>query len=256
MKNVKIIIVGNQFGAFSNNQNILTYEQFQCLIEMEKNNLTSESKYQIYLGQGLSDLNIDSIYETGKSSVLAGRFSFIGFMQRNKRAVSHFTHKKCIISEPEKISDHLFMCSLMLDESDTELDVPSNSLHIQGMVLIDAAHQMARSVSEKFFIFPLDNERKNFVLNRINSSFFEYVFPLGIEFIFKMEQFRHGLDGNFQAEAIIQVKQNKKLMMSVDIDFSVMEKNTLLNIERHMAAYVVNDIIYAPNNLSVFGLIE
>ncbi|MDR3504441.1 MAG: hypothetical protein P4L79_17885 [Legionella sp.] len=236
----KIIIVGNQFAEFANNQTIFTYDQFQYMLETEPSD--SQNKYHIYIGQGLSDLKIASTHKILKSSVLADRFSFIGSMQRNKRAVSYFDPNKFIISEPEKMSEYLFKCYLMLDDSD---DITEQ--HIQGTVLLEAVQQMVKSISTKFFISSLKNEKKSFVLNQVNSTFMEYVFPLDVEFIFKLEQFRYGLDDNFNAAGMIQVKQNKKIMMSVDIDFSIMEKNTLLNIESHMAVLAVNDIINGPN---------
>ena len=241
MKNINIIIIGNQFSEFSNGQNILTYGQFRCMLK--KGLPDNQVKYQIYIGQGLSDSMIDSIYKMLKSFSWTERFSFIGLMQRNRRAVSYFNHKQCIISEPEKISDYLFRCYLMLNEQDT---THSTEQHIQGLALLEAAQQMVESISAKFFISPLMSEKKSFVLNQVNSTFWEYVFPLDVEFICKLKQFRYGLDGNFKADAAIQVKQNKKIVMAVDIGFSIMEKATLLNIENHMGTSLVNDLINGP----------
>lgn len=201
-----------------------------------------ESKYQIYIGQGLSDLMIDSI-KMLQCSFCADRVSFIGCMQRNKRASSYFESKQCIISEPKKMSDNLFKCYLMLDESNADYA----GQHIKGTVLLEAVQQMVKSVSASFFIPSLRSEKKSFVLNYLNATFLEYVFPLDVEFTCKFEQFRYGLDGNFKAGTTIQVKQNKKIMMSVDIDFSLMDKNTLLNIESHMADSAVDEILNAPN---------
>ena len=108
---------------------------------------------------------------------------------------------------------------------------------------------MARSVSEIFFVSPQKKEQKSFVLSQLNFTFNEYIFPLDVEYFFKIEQLRHGLDGNFNAAATLYVKQNKKIMMSVDIDFSVMEKNTLLDIERHMAACAVDALLINASNV-------
>lgn len=247
MEKLKIVIIGNKLNDFANNKNILTYQQFNYLLKIESKLAGSTNKYKIHLGQGLSDLQIKSVFENIYDLNLIDRFSLSGVMHKIGRAGCGLTHKikteNSMISEPEKISELTFRSYLMLDESCAEMSDHITGQHIQGMVLIEAARQMVNAVSEKFLIHSHSRKRKGFVLHSLNSTFLEYIFPLDVEFIFKLEKLRHGLDGNFKAHANIQALQNSKLMMSIDIGFSVMEKNTLLGLESQRAETAVEKVI-------------
>lgn len=251
MMELKIVIIGNRLTEFANNENILTYEQFNYLLKIESKLSESQNKYKIHLGQGLSDLQIESICNQIQKKELKNRFKFFEGFHNISRASRLLTHKHKIensmISEPEKISELEFKSYLMLDDSCAEMSDHLTGQHIQGMVLIEASRQMINSISEKYLITKNITKKKGFVLNFLNSEFYEYVFPLDVELIFRLEKIRNGLDGNFKAEASVQIIQNNKPMMTVEIGFSVMEKTTLINIESQMAKLAVKQKINTPS---------
>lgn len=256
MRELRIVIIGNRLTEFANNENILTYEQFDYLLQIESKLSDSQHKYKLHLGQGLSDLQIEAICNQIQYKELKTRFKLFDGFRPIYRANSQLTHKRKIensmISEPEKIAALQFKSYLMLDDSCAEMSDHLTGQHIQGMVLIEASRQMVNSVSEKYLITQNNNNKKGFVLNFLNSKFYEYVFPLDIEMIFKVEKIRNGLDGNFKAEASIQILQNAKLMMAVEIGFSVMEKATLISLESQMAKLAVKQKI----NTSVLQIVS
>lgn len=247
MKELRIVIIGNRLTEFANNKNILTYDQFNYLLQIESKLTDSQNKYTLHLGQGLCDLQIQAICKQIHDKDLDTRFKLYNDLFPIFRANSQLTHKRKIensmISAPKKISDSEFKSYLMLNDSCAEMSDHLTGQHIQGMVLIEASRQMVNSVSEKYLITKSNSKKKGFVLNYLNSKFHEYVFPLDVEIIFKIEKIRHGLDGNFKATAFIQIFQNHNLMMTIDIGFSVMEKESLLEIESQMAKAAVKERI-------------
>ena len=84
MKSLKIIIVGNQYAELSDNQTVFTYKQFQNFAESESKISHLQNNYQIYLGQGLSDLTIDLIRHNIMTYNLRERFSFAAGQGRSK----------------------------------------------------------------------------------------------------------------------------------------------------------------------------
>lgn len=250
MKDLKIIIIGNRLTEFANNRNILTYDQFNYLLQIESKSF-DQNRYEIHLGQGLSDLQINIILKNLNKPNLH-RFSLSGVLHQLERAGSALTHKRKIennmISTPEKISEFIFKSYLMLDESCAEMLDHVTGQHIQGMVLVEAARQMVNSVSEKFLISKQIQGKKGFVLNALNATFLEYVFPLDVELIFNTEKLREGLYGNFKANADIHLFQNNRLVMSVEVDFSVMEKTALLGLESQRAESAINEVIQISKN--------
>ncbi|VEG92516.1 AfsA-related hotdog domain-containing protein [Legionella spiritensis] len=250
MKELRIVIIGNRLTEFANNENILTNAQFNYLIQIESKIPDSQNIYKLHLGQGLSDFQIEAIRNQIQDDQLKNRFKFYDGLHNICRATRQLTHKHKIensmISEPERISELEFKSYLMLDDSCAEMSDHLTGQHIQGMVLIEASRQMVNSVSEKYLISKNSTRKKGFVLNSLSSKFYEYVFPLDIELIFRLEKIRDGLDGNFKAEASVQIIQNNKLMMSFEVGFSVMDKTTLTGIESQMAKLAVKQKINTP----------
>lgn len=251
-----IIIIGNKLNEFANNKNIFTFDQFYSLLQIEKAlEQSSHNQYLIKFGQGLSDSQITNIKNEIKSHVISNRFILRGNIAFLKRAHSLLTHKKQIqnimISEPEKCSNHLYKSFLMLDENCIELSDHSTGQHIQGMVLIEASRQLINAVSEKYLITEKSKEKKGFVLNSLTSKFFEFVFPLEVEFNLKIDKIRFGLNNNFQAEATISIHQQDKLMMEINFHFSAYDEKTLLNIESKMASESVNNYFTQTNSKAI-----
>jgi hypothetical protein len=255
MKKVNIILVGNTLTTFANNKNIFTYDQFNSLLEVEHKLNISQNSYLISLGQGLSDTQIQALPSHIASLDLSERFTLSDELLHLKRATRQATHKRnadnIMISSPVKHAETAFKSYLMLNEQCAEMSDHLTGQHIQGMVLIEAARQMINAVSEEHLIQRDRDIRKGFVLNSIESTFIEYVFPSEVSFHLTLNHMRGGLGGNFKAEASIDVRQHNKLMMKIDLGFSVIDKTTLLDIESMMAAQSVAQSLSFHQGLSV-----
>lgn len=237
MENLKkIYVVSNKLSTFARHKNIFTVDNFLAKVRSKKDASTlSLNPYEVNLGQGLNDEEIDGIINLIVFLDLENLFILNSLSWSKKRSSKQLTHKhkdqNIIISEPKKLSCEEYQSDLMLNESCAEMSDHITGQHIQGMVLIEAARQMVNSVSEKFLIPKGDSIRKGFVLNGMNVKFNHYVLPLDVELNFVIRKLRRGLGGNFKVDSIVNVIQNSQLMMSIQIDFSVMDKVTLLNIE-------------------------
>lgn len=239
MENLNVMVIGNRLHEFANNKNILIFDQFSHLLSIESKLLNSQNNYLVTIGQGLNSQQINDIKEKIEQLNLSHRFHLAGELAHAIRASSELTHKlkseNSMISEPHRLSASTFKSYLLLDEACAEMSDHITGQHIQGMVLLEASRQMVNSVAEKYLISDKNTARKGFVLNSINSTFFEYVFPLEVELIFTLDNIRNGLNNDFKAEASISVYQHEEIMLEINVIFSVMDKKTLLNIESKMA---------------------
>src|SRR5215216_3782767 len=95
MKELKIIIIGNRLVEFSNNKNVLTYDQFIYFLQIEKKS-TIQNKYKIYLGQGLNDSQIKEILENINNPIFLHRFSLLGFLHQLERAGNDLIQRRKI----------------------------------------------------------------------------------------------------------------------------------------------------------------
>ena len=244
---IKIFIVGDKLNTFSKNNNIFTYEQFKALFTCETKLESSNNSYMVFICQGLSDARMLSIYKLLKTSKGSERFQLANSDLMQKRASKKQTHKhksqNVMISGVHQITDSQYLCHLMLDENCAEMSDHLTGQHIQGMVLVEATRQMVNAVSERYLIPEEELANKGFVLNSLNATFKEYLFPLNISLHMNILDLRKGLNGDFKAKCRIEIMQSEQVKLAVDVDFSVMSKSVLSHIESSMAKKLVEHSI-------------
>lgn len=225
-----IIIVGDHFAKFGENDNVFTFSKAVKILSANK----YENDYQIIFGQGLSKENIEelkklSCHDADKTLL----FNRTPLLWETTHNVHKHKAENVLISETLKTGDVSYQCHLLIDDDDAEMSDHITGQHIQGMVLLEACRQMINSVSERFLI--KSGSEKSFVLHEINSEFKEYLFPVDSVMEMTVRHFRSGLRGDFTAECMITVIQNNTLCLCVTIKFSAIDKEYLSLIEQQMA---------------------
>ncbi|PHM45238.1 AfsA-related hotdog domain-containing protein [Xenorhabdus miraniensis] len=227
-----IVVVGDRFAEFSENDNVFTFTQALKFLSAAK----CDDNYQVIFGQGLSKEDIEEF----KNSLCHGDTDKMLLLNQTHllRETPQNTHKNkaenILISETIKTGENSYQCNLLIDDSCAEMADHVTGQHIQGMVLLEACRQMVNSVSERFLI--KTSSEKSFVLHAMNSEFKEYLFPVASSMEMAINHFRRGLRGDFTAECIITVMQNSIICLCVTIKFSAIDKGYLSLIEQQMAA--------------------
>ena len=245
MSNITLLILGAEFILNSSHVQVMSYEQFCDLITCDADTFCSEKSrdhYHIYLGQGLSDETIRAITNKIACPSIAARYSLINMRHLNKRATALVNNTRSIISQPQQISEHVFHSALMLDESrgDAIGEVPR--FNINAQILNNAAEQMAGYIATHVLSSQEQMHMKQFTLHQLGSRFAECILPLDVTLCFELNHLRHGLDGNFKAEATVQIMQNDKVVECIDLKFSVMDKALLLEAERYFADLALSEV--------------
>lgn len=245
MRTYVLTIIGNRLTAFAKNQHIMTYDGFCYLLTVESQLFNSKNRYLVRMGQGLSDDQLISIQDKINRLDLSHRVVISLIVDNLNRASDKLSHKRHVkntmISTPTKLADSSYKSYLMLDENCAEMSDHITGQHIQGMVLLEAARQMVNAVSEEYLIAKNTSSSKGFVLNKLCSSFHSYVFPLEVELHLSLSKIRHGLNGDFNAVASIVIQQQQQMKMTIDLDFSVLDKASLSLIEDSMALAALNE---------------
>jgi len=244
-----ICVVGNKLQEFANNKNIFTAKQFFQLVALEKKLHNSKNLYCVHFGQGLNDATLAKINAVFSDSDLQKKFFPKTRSSVIKRASSELTHKRkaknSMISDPVKKADDNYEAYLMLDENCDEMSDHLTGQHIQGMVLVEAARQMINSISEKYLIGEDNKGKISFILNSIESKFFQYVFPTEVKMQLEMQSLREGRKGNFKAIAKVSFIQNDTNMLDVLLNFSVMSKSFIMTTEGEMAQNSIQQLLIA-----------
>lgn len=220
----KVLIVGKQFAAFANHKDIFHFDQCEEFFnELTKN----PKKYLLYLGQGLSDPQIK--YLRNKMSSNNEWIKKHGKMYMIQRAPGFYTNSHPIISDPQKMNEETYQSYLMINDSTENSD---NISQITSMSLIKAAHQFLEIVSKKYFLTQQVSKEKTFIFNPIQAHVYAEIYPIDLTLELKIETYRPGLDFNFKAIGVIDFIQNEKIVASTTIEFGLLQKDILLNIQQ------------------------
>lgn len=245
MGNISLLILGAEFIVNSSHVHVMSYEQFCDLIHCDTDSLCSEKStghYHIYLGQGLSDETIHAITKMIACPSIAARCTLMNMRHLNKRAPALVHNARSIISEPLRISEHVFHSTLMLDELCGGATGEMLRFNVNTKMLSGAAEQMARYIAAHFLSSQEQMNMKQFTLHQLGARFAECILPLDVALCFELNYLRHGLDGNFKAEATVQIIQNDKVVECIDLEFSVMDKALLLEAERYLADLALSEV--------------
>jgi hypothetical protein len=190
-----VLIVGNKFVEFSNkNEMVMTIDEFKQALFSR----SISGDLRVIIGQGveLNDLM------TTEHLILS--YQKLGYSVKIEEAekvhdqIDHshqrFVHKhgrqNVLISKPERVTDTLYTAWLSIqDENELLLDHMTGQ-HIQGMVLTESARQMMLSVTENFYLEKEERGNRYFVLNRVNSEYINFTFPLDVRIDFVIQSLR------------------------------------------------------------------
>ncbi len=228
-----LYVVGDHFGSFSKLENVYTYSAI--MKKIESNEFKFLRKFYYVIGQGISKSERKQLQElshNGQIGLIANGYQ--------KPASTCLTHKQknenIIITEPLMyVRDKIYRAYLAIDDSCAEMSDHVTGLHIQGMVLTEAARQMMLAVAEKFILKPSDRGNSYCVLTKMTSQFFQFAFPVDVKIEHEILQLFTENKKGYEVNTRTQFVQNNKIVAHVDIDYKFRDKSILESIENKMA---------------------
>lgn len=176
-----LLVVSDKFKEFASNKDVITRSDLYDLINAENLIYPKLQRIALILGQGFSENDIDLLLESVNKSKNRHYFD-TNFLSNNyKKASKELTHKRHIenilISDPERTSESAFAAQLLIDERCDMMSDHQTGLHVQGMLLVEAARQLYLAIMEKF-ILPNCEKSLYFVFNELKVNYSKFNFPL------------------------------------------------------------------------------
>lgn len=237
-----LYIVGDRFLHFADGETVLTASELVNLLFAYRTK-SIKQYYYLHAGQGLTDESDKKIIQSIRQLGLKKYFICANSLFPAKRAAAFLTHKhqakNTMISVPSKLSENHYESYLMIDENCAEASDHLTGQHIQGAILMEAARQMTLAVTEKFFIDEKIRNQVSFISNRVQTNFYQYVFPLEVKIHYEIKK-RRGLVGqNTRFEVIVTFYQNDTAVSEVTYDFTTLNKNYIHDKEKAAAKSVI-----------------
>lgn len=246
MYNNIIYIVGDKFSAFTEFQNVFTYSE---IVKKILKNETEIKNVFFVVGQGVNQeekIKLEKLTKKHEAGFILNAYQ--------KPAASSLTHKhkseNIIISDPLMlVQNKLYRSYLLIDDNCAEMNDHVTGLHVQGMIITEAARQMVLAVGEKFILN--SDERGNFycVLSNLSSQFLNFAFPVDLEIEHEIIEIKN-LNRRYDVKTKTSFIQNQSIAAIVNIDYVFSEKEIMKNLEKKIAKNMINkNRTYHLNNL-------
>jgi hypothetical protein len=122
----------------------------------------------------------------------------------------------------------------VLDDDCAEMSDHVTGMHIQGMVLTEAARQMMLAVGEKFLLPEALKGKAYFALRKVNSIYHQFGFPIEMKIVHEIKKLK--IRGTTCIiDTLTKFIQNGIVITEVEIDYVASEKSQLSGKEQSMA---------------------
>jgi hypothetical protein len=155
-----------------------------------------------------------------------------------------------MITIPVELSKNHYQSFLIMNDNCAESSDHITGQHIQGMVLIEAARQMMLSVTENYFLLSQEKENPYFTLNKINTNFLRFTFPVEIVINYQVMNITKKTNGSIKSTCKILFEQLGQTVAEIEIDFCVYSKDIIAVIEKTMAADTLQKALLTESLLS------
>lgn len=246
MLNKTLLVISDKFNAFTRQRDVITISDLSILLNSKTIVLPKSGKICLIPGQGIGEKSIKEILSKAAVSKNCLYFDFSIWHNIPKRASTQLTHKhnieNILISEPHKQTKDTFFMDLLIDEECEIMQDHQTGLHLQGMLLVEAARQAYLATIEKFYT-KQDTERNYFVFNKLNTEYCKFLFPLPSSIHVTHEKVDFSNKKRQHTISKIRIIQCGEVSACVTMDVTIMPNMRVVNMEKRLACQALNQLI-------------
>ncbi|GLQ30413.1 AfsA-related hotdog domain-containing protein [Litoribrevibacter albus] len=240
MHNQTVIVVGDAFTDFAKQENVATYSDTMTMIKEHK----FEGLLTVIPGQGIHREKIDDLVRliaTTRNVVLATSAEKLADVA-GKELCHKVKQENALVGKPERLSDNVFHLDLLVDDRCEIMSDHITGLHLQGMLVIEAARQSLLAVTETYYC---DSDTKYyFVINRMDTHFHKFCFPVGADIRYTIRNLEIKSNGKINGEATVEFFQGDQEPLSVcELSYSALQAEYLSTKEREIAQQTVSNLL-------------
>jgi len=233
-----LLVVSDKFHHFAIKNDVITKSELCSLLCTDNLIFPESTKVHLILGQGFSDKALKHIINLLSTSKHSKYFDFKMLDFVPKRASKQLTHKhkaeNILISQPQRQSESIFKMEMLIDEECEMMGDHQTGLHIQGMILVEAARQASMAVIEHFLVKNTD-EKLYFVFNNLNVNYNRFAFPLPTTLKVTITKRDESKEKRRHYIMSVDVIQCGNISASLSLDGTMMPDKRVLNMENRFA---------------------
>ncbi|MEM9103729.1 MAG: AfsA-related hotdog domain-containing protein [Pseudomonadota bacterium] len=237
-------IVGDKYQAFKAHKRVITYSDFQALLN--SSDVDPVAIKNTLVGQGVNDSEREQLFMLMQHKNDSPA-SAVALKRADRRLTHKHKNENILITCPEKLDDQTYLSHLAIDDDSAQLSDHVTGQHIQGMVLIEAARQMTLAVTEQYFIE--ENEGIGFATDSLETTFHRYTFPCDVQMYYTVLSHRQGFHKNAKYKVKITFVQNDFVCAEMIYGFSTYQQKFIQGQERKQAEEVLSIQPISNSNL-------
>lgn len=239
-----LLVVSDKFHDFSAKNGVITASKLHHLLTTKNQIFPANSRIALIPGQGFGDNSIKKILALAKTARNSSFFDFTLMNAMPKRACKTLTHKhqieNILVSTPSRLSESAFIMEMLIDEDCEMMRDHQTGLHIQGMLLVEAARQGYLAVMEKYFLH--ESEQKNyFIFNKLNVDYSRFAFPLPASLRVEHSDINFSNPKNRQTITNISIMQCDTKAASISMDVTIMPEKRVSLLETRLANQTIDN---------------
>ncbi|MGC4979317.1 MULTISPECIES: AfsA-related hotdog domain-containing protein [unclassified Streptomyces] len=144
-----------------------------------------------------------------------------------------------------QIDDSTYEAQLRLHDHNELLVDVQDRVHVQGMVAVEAARQMFLAVIERYFTARWPQQRYYIVLNSMNTTFSNFLFPVGATLRLTLDESDLSEPSRLTIRTTVEVEQAGRVAAGVTIDAAAFAPGLLEDKELRRAKSAVASAVDA-----------
>lgn len=241
-----LLIVSDKFHNFATRKDVITISELYNLLSSKNIEISHSKKITLIPGQGFGEAQINNILNLAITAKNATAFDFSLWRNIPKRASKELTHKhqveNILVAEPKRHSDSVFTMEVLIDENCEMMRDHQTGLHIQGMLLVEAARQAYLATMEKFYIQNRD-EKNYFIFNELNVGYNKFSFPFPSSIRLTNEKADFSTIKRQHTMTKIELMQCGEVSASVFMDVTIMPDKRVSTMENRFANQLLDNYI-------------
>lgn len=241
-----LLIVSDKFKNFASNKDVITLSDLYDLINAENLIYSKRQKTTLILGQGINNENIERLLASIIQSKNSQYFDTNLLRSNHKKASKKLTHKhsteNILISEPNRKSELEFTSHLLIDEQCDMMSDHQTGLHVQGMLLVEAARQLYLATMEKF-ILPNYEKSLYFVFNDLKVNYNRFNFPIPSEIKAEIINSGESKGKNKNYKMNVSIVQCGTVCVSMLLEGTMMSSKLVSNMETKLSNHSIDSYL-------------
>jgi len=224
-----VIVVGDQFSAFANEETVITRSHLNYFLSKEP-----QEGIEIVVGQGLSHADLEKLRELAFVST------------PGQVAPLKLTHKhhadNVMISNPVDVGNFTYNMDLLLNDAQDRLLDHVTGTHVSGMVLIEAARQASIACVEVAYRLQEESIPQGFLWNSINGTFTRFTFPVPSRIVLRLAELQSEDPSCRPLASNVQFFQGGKEVCTMELGFELRPAEVINAIEAKTGSKLVQGL--------------